>query len=256
MLLCCLAIAGEAVPLDSARADSAAPPDSARVAPPVEELVALALERAPSIAAMDARAVAAREMVAPAGALPDPTVELMLQDEGFPDWTVGKMPMSMIGPQISQGIPFPGKRGARREAARDDAMSPHARVGGPAPRRRPRSARDLRSPLRARPGSGNARRRTGAPGLLSETVIARQSVGSPIRRPSSRRVSRGLVWKSGRVTWWRNARWCSPPSTGSWTERGHAARDRRVAPHSAAPAAAWDSLAVHGSSQVMVREAG
>ena len=56
-------------------------------------------------------------MVRPAGALPNPMVELMVQDIGFPRWTVGEEDMSMIGPQISQGIPFPGKRGARRKAA-------------------------------------------------------------------------------------------------------------------------------------------
>ena len=65
-----------------------------------------------------ARAVrAAREMVRPAGALPNPMVEVMLQDLDFPRWTVGEMEMSMVGPQVLAGIPFPGKRGARRRAA-------------------------------------------------------------------------------------------------------------------------------------------
>jgi outer membrane protein TolC len=44
-------------------------------------------------------------------------LELMIQDAGFPDWTIGEAEMSMIGPQITQAIPFPGKRGARRAAA-------------------------------------------------------------------------------------------------------------------------------------------
>jgi outer membrane protein TolC len=87
------------------------------VAPPVEQLVAEALARAPSIAALRARLAAAREMVEPAGALPDPTAELMLQDIGFPKWTVGSEQMSMIGPEVSQNLLYPGKRPARREAA-------------------------------------------------------------------------------------------------------------------------------------------
>jgi outer membrane protein TolC len=88
-----------------------------RIAPPPEQLVALALQRAPSLAALAARVQEARELVRPAGALPDPMVELMIQDVGFPTWTVGDEDMSMIGPQITQDIPFPGKRGARRRAA-------------------------------------------------------------------------------------------------------------------------------------------
>lgn len=86
-------------------------------APSPDELVALALHRAPSLAARAARVQEARELVRPAGALPDPMVELMVQDVGFPRWTVGEEDMSMLGPQVTQGIPFPGKRGARRGVA-------------------------------------------------------------------------------------------------------------------------------------------
>ena len=86
-------------------------------APPVEQLVAEALARAPSLAALRARLAAAREMVSPAAALPDPTVELVLQDIGFPKWTVGTQEMSMLGPEVRQDLLYPGKRRARREAA-------------------------------------------------------------------------------------------------------------------------------------------
>lgn len=91
------------------------------VAPPVEQLVAEALSRAPSIAALRARVAAAREMVAPAGALPDPVIEIVLQDVGFPKWTVGREEMSMIGPMVRQDLLYPGKRPARREAASAEA---------------------------------------------------------------------------------------------------------------------------------------
>jgi cobalt-zinc-cadmium efflux system outer membrane protein len=93
-----------------------------KIAPPADELVALALQRAPSLAALAARVQEAREMVRPAGALPDPMIELMVQDIGFPRWTVGEEDMSMVGPQITQAIPFPGKRGARRQVARAEVI--------------------------------------------------------------------------------------------------------------------------------------
>jgi outer membrane protein TolC len=96
---------------------AAAVEQGAALAPPPDSLVALALQRAPSLAALRARVQEAREMVRPAGALPNPMVEVMLQDVGFPTWTVGSEDMSMLGPQVSQGIPFPGKRTARRRVA-------------------------------------------------------------------------------------------------------------------------------------------
>jgi cobalt-zinc-cadmium efflux system outer membrane protein len=91
--------------------------DGAAVAPSPDSLVGAALERAPSLAVLRARVQEAREMVRPAGALANPMVEVMLQDVGFPKWTVGNEDMSMLGPQISQAFPFPGKRGARRHVA-------------------------------------------------------------------------------------------------------------------------------------------
>lgn len=102
----------------------AQPPEpKIEAAPPVEELVAEALRTAPSLAVLRARLAAAREMVAPAGALPDPTVELVLQDMGFPKWTVGVQEMSMIGPEVRQDFLYPGKRHARREAANAEATT-------------------------------------------------------------------------------------------------------------------------------------
>ena len=91
------------------------------VAPLLESLVATALERSPSVAAMRERLAAAREMIAPAGALPNPMLEVMLQDASFPKYTVGTMEMSMIGPEVRQALPFPGKREARRAVASAEA---------------------------------------------------------------------------------------------------------------------------------------
>lgn len=91
-------------------------------APPADELVAAALGHAPSIAVLKARLAAARELIAPAGALPDPMVEIVLLDMSFPKYTVGTDQMSMIGPEVRQDLPWPGKREARREVARADVQ--------------------------------------------------------------------------------------------------------------------------------------
>jgi len=91
--------------------------DEPAVAPPVEELVREALQHAPQVAAGRASIEAAQELEQFAGSFADPALELMIQDAGFPDWTVGEEEMSMIGPQITQDLPFPGKLGARRAAA-------------------------------------------------------------------------------------------------------------------------------------------
>lgn len=96
------------------------PPGDPNPAPPIEELLEQALERSPSLEALRQRLDAAREMVAPAGALPDPMFEIMLQDAGFPKYTVGTMEMSMVGPEVRQTLPYPGRREARRAVARAD----------------------------------------------------------------------------------------------------------------------------------------
>lgn len=90
-------------------------------APDVEVLVREALERSPELAVLRARAEAAKQEVSPAGALPDPMFEVMLQDVNFPSYTVGDAEMSMFGVELRQGLPFPGKRGARREAMEAEA---------------------------------------------------------------------------------------------------------------------------------------
>jgi outer membrane protein TolC len=121
-LLCQSARAG-APPVPSPGVSGGAVP-----APPVEDLVGAALEHAPSLEALRSRLAAAREMIAPAGALPDPMVEIVLQDMSFPKWTVGSDQMSMIGPEVRQDLPWPGKREARRAVARAAVASRGAEV--------------------------------------------------------------------------------------------------------------------------------
>jgi outer membrane protein, heavy metal efflux system len=97
-------------------------------APPVEELVALALDRSPSLDALEARLSAAREMVAPAGALPNPMAETMLQNIGLDDYTVGSMDMSMLTVEVRQDLLWPGKRTAARDRATAQAEVEAARL--------------------------------------------------------------------------------------------------------------------------------
>jgi outer membrane protein TolC len=82
----------------------------------VAELVAEALARSPAIAAARAQVASRRQMEGPAGALADPMVEAMLQNAGLSP-SVGQEEMSMVGAEVRQGIPYPGKRAAARAVA-------------------------------------------------------------------------------------------------------------------------------------------
>ncbi len=93
--------------------------DGATTAPPVESLVALALDRSPSVAALRARLASARQMVAPAGAFMDPTLEVTYQSIGAP-WDPNRM-MSMSQVSYMQPLFYPGKRDARRAAVSAEA---------------------------------------------------------------------------------------------------------------------------------------
>jgi len=132
----CLILAGSACAallaghLQAAAADDARSSGtraaSASVAPPVEELVARALANAPSVAARRARLAAAQAAAPAADALPDPMVEFEIKDGGFPQWTLGSDPMSMIGATIRQPLLTKGRKSARRAAATAEIDVRHA----------------------------------------------------------------------------------------------------------------------------------
>jgi outer membrane protein TolC len=89
-------------------------------APPVDTLIQLAFARSPSVAALRARLDAAQQMARTPG-LPNPVVEVMTQDAGFPKWTVGDMEMSMVQVGVTQSFPPLGRIGAQRAAGRAEA---------------------------------------------------------------------------------------------------------------------------------------
>jgi len=88
-------------------------------APPVEDLVARALDRSPTVTSLQARLAAARQRVAPAGAPQDPMLEVMVSSIGAP-WDPNRG-MSMSQVSYTQPLFYPGKRGARRAAASAEA---------------------------------------------------------------------------------------------------------------------------------------
>ncbi|MGC4068507.1 MAG: TolC family protein [Polyangiaceae bacterium] len=85
----------------------------------LDEYVALAVQRAPALAAQRAKYESAKEQISPAGALPDPMVGVMYQSVGAPWAPMG--PMSMVQGEFSQVFPGIGKRQSRRDAAASEA---------------------------------------------------------------------------------------------------------------------------------------
>lgn len=104
-------------------AEQAAPPALA-----LRELVREALERNPEIQ-MAARMVEAkRARIGQAGALPDPMVMYGVINEGrpIPFQTLAERDFSEAYVGVSQEFPYPGKRGLRTEAAREEAAAEEA----------------------------------------------------------------------------------------------------------------------------------
>ena len=80
-------------------------------------LVGEAMEKRPELAQVRAQIVAEQERVPQVGALPDPTLSLGIQNDGFDSIQIGKMPTSFVTIMASQTFPLAGKRGLRAEVA-------------------------------------------------------------------------------------------------------------------------------------------
>jgi outer membrane protein TolC len=87
--------------------------------PDVAALVAEAWASSPSLSALKARLAGTRERVSPAGALANPVLGVMYQSAGAP-WSPMRQG-TMWQVEASQGLPWPGKRAARREEAAAEA---------------------------------------------------------------------------------------------------------------------------------------
>jgi outer membrane protein TolC len=97
--------------------------------PVLAELVAQSVAARPELRQAEAGVRAERERVPQAGALPDPVLSLGLQNDGFDAIQVGKMETSFYQVMLSQGLPWPGKRGLRADVARLAASEAEASLG-------------------------------------------------------------------------------------------------------------------------------
>lgn len=84
------------------------------LSPPVETLVSEALERSPAIGAARARLAAAKELVEPASALPDPELEFSLEENVSSLSSPGFVKGEIV---LKQSFPFPGKRSVKEKTA-------------------------------------------------------------------------------------------------------------------------------------------
>ncbi len=94
----------------------------------LDGLVREALEKSPEYARARAAVEAERERGPQAGALPDPTLSLGIQNDGFGSIQVGKMETSYYQIMLTQPLPWPGKRGARERAAEAQASAVEAQL--------------------------------------------------------------------------------------------------------------------------------
>lgn len=85
--------------------------------PALTQLLADALNARPELHQAEAQVRAARERVPQAGALPDPVLQLGIQNDGFDGLMIGEMEGSYFSIMASQALPFPGKRALRTEVA-------------------------------------------------------------------------------------------------------------------------------------------
>ncbi|HET8540211.1 MAG TPA: TolC family protein [Anaeromyxobacter sp.] len=110
-----------------ARGADAVPPT-----PPADPLLARLVDEAiasrPELRQAEAAARAERERIPQAGALPDPMLSLGIQNDGFGELQIGKMETSWWQVMITQGLPWPGKRGLRADVARQSAAVADAGV--------------------------------------------------------------------------------------------------------------------------------
>ncbi len=241
-----------------ARAETGDPRQAGDAAPPVrvETLVAEALAASPALAAAAAQAAAAREEALPAGALPDPMLEVMLQNAGFPQSTVGRAEMSMAGIELRQELAWPGKRPARRAAAAAAAAARGEELAA-LRRRLIAEVRVLAAALHAvereRAVLDDARELLE---LLAATTAARYAAGEAGQGDVVRRQLEVAQLQSRRLD-------LDAERTGL-AARLNALRDRpqdqplgpvAALPEIAAPAADWEALAAAAAPAVAVRRA-
>jgi outer membrane protein TolC len=94
--------------------------------PPVDSLIARALAGSPDLRVLESRRHGLEAAARATGGLKSLMIGVDAQLVDFPEWTVGQEDMSMIGPEIEVGIPFPGTGRAARRAAEGMAAATDA----------------------------------------------------------------------------------------------------------------------------------
>ncbi len=96
--------------------------------PQVAALVREALERSPDVAQAAATVSAERARVSQVGSLPDPTLTLGIQNDGFQSIQIGTMETSYWQVMVTQPFPWPGKQGAREAVAEAQTLVASAQL--------------------------------------------------------------------------------------------------------------------------------
>jgi outer membrane protein TolC len=96
--------------------------------PLLQSLIQEALGRNPDLGQARSLVDADRERVPQAGALPDPTLSLGIQNDSFNRIEVGQMETSFYQVMVTQPLPWPGKRALRSEVAKLGADATEAGV--------------------------------------------------------------------------------------------------------------------------------
>jgi outer membrane protein TolC len=86
--------------------------------PVLDRLIADSLAARPELQQAEAISRAQHQRVPQAGALPDPVLTLGIQNDSFNEIQIGEMETSFYQVMVSQGLPWPGKRGLRTDVAR------------------------------------------------------------------------------------------------------------------------------------------
>ncbi len=85
--------------------------------PILESLLREALDRNPDLAKSKALVEAEKERIPQARALPDPSLSVGIQNDGFKKLQIGEMETSYYQLMLTQPLPWPGKRGLRGKIA-------------------------------------------------------------------------------------------------------------------------------------------
>jgi len=97
--------------------------------PQLLALIREALENNPEVARNLALSQAEKERVPQAGALPDPSLSLGIQNDGFKKLQIGEMESSYYQVMVTQPLPWPGKRALRGDIARMGSLASEEALG-------------------------------------------------------------------------------------------------------------------------------